>query len=221
MSRCSCLSRLFEPESHPCSSLADIITGSFTNCIAHLWDELGRRVHHRKNPPEILQELCNTFDLNPKWARTLPSGILHGIFIEALSLHFSYRSWHLTPWCGLEVQKPTLGTDLSTWLVSHVNFDKTNYGGGGSINIPCKIPYGKVLAHLGLKSKVLSIPFTDVSAWVGLCTSSPQQGVKSQLINICCKTPNGKILVHLEFRSKVLLGKFKVLHWNVIWHPLH
>jgi transposase len=25
--------------------------------IEHLWDELGRRVHHRQNSPEILQEL--------------------------------------------------------------------------------------------------------------------------------------------------------------------
>ena len=50
--------------------------------IEHLWDELGRRVHHRQNPPEALQELRNTFDLKPKWARTLPSGILHGIFIK-------------------------------------------------------------------------------------------------------------------------------------------
>ena len=31
MSRGSCLSRLSEPESHPCSSLAGIITGSVTN----------------------------------------------------------------------------------------------------------------------------------------------------------------------------------------------
>ena len=34
--------------------------------IEHLWDELGRRVHHRQNPPEILQEMHNTFGLNPK-----------------------------------------------------------------------------------------------------------------------------------------------------------
>jgi hypothetical protein len=26
--------------------------------------------------------LGNAFDLNPNWARTLPSGILHGIFID-------------------------------------------------------------------------------------------------------------------------------------------
>ena len=28
--------------------------------IAHLWDELGRRVLHRQNPPETLQELRDT-----------------------------------------------------------------------------------------------------------------------------------------------------------------
>jgi hypothetical protein len=36
--------------------------------IEQLWDELGKRVHHRQNPPETLQELRNTFDLNPNWA---------------------------------------------------------------------------------------------------------------------------------------------------------
>jgi hypothetical protein len=52
--------------------------------------------------------LGNTFDLNLKWARSLPSGILHGIFIEPLSRKFiCYRSQHLTPCCGLEMQKPT------------------------------------------------------------------------------------------------------------------
>jgi hypothetical protein len=40
---------------------------------------------------------------------------------------------------------------------------------------------GKVLAHLGFQSKELSGPLTDLSAWVGFCTSSPQQGVKYQL----------------------------------------
>ena len=40
---------------------------------------------------------------------------------------------------------------------------------------------GKVLAHLEFKSKVLPGPLNDLSAWVGFCTSSPQQGVKCQL----------------------------------------
>ena len=46
MSLGSCSSKLSEPESHPCSSLAGIITGSVTNW--NLWDELGRHVHHRQ-----------------------------------------------------------------------------------------------------------------------------------------------------------------------------
>jgi hypothetical protein len=40
---------------------------------------------------------------------------------------------------------------------------------------------GKFLNHLGLKSKVLPGLLTDLSAWVGFCTSSPQQSVKKQL----------------------------------------
>jgi hypothetical protein len=32
---------------------------------------------------------------------------------------------------------------------------------------------GKVLDHLWFMSKVLPGPFTDLSAWVGFCTSSP------------------------------------------------
>jgi hypothetical protein len=39
----------------------------------------------------------------------------------------------------------------------------------------------KVLDHLGFLSKVLPGPLTDLSAWVGFCTSSPQQGFKYQL----------------------------------------
>jgi hypothetical protein len=40
---------------------------------------------------------------------------------------------------------------------------------------------GKVLDHLGFRSKVLPGSLTDLSAWVDFCTSSPQQGVKYQL----------------------------------------
>jgi hypothetical protein len=40
---------------------------------------------------------------------------------------------------------------------------------------------GKILSNLGFKSKVLPWPLTELSAWLGFCTSSPQQGVKNQL----------------------------------------
>ena len=43
---------------------------------------------------------------------------------------------------------------------------------------------GKVLAHLVLQSKVLAKPLTDLSAWVGFCTSSPHQGVKYQQVQV-------------------------------------
>jgi hypothetical protein len=53
---------------------------------------------------------------------------------------------------------------------------------GGSLYISHEkyIKDGKVLVHLGYQSKVFSGPLTDLSAWVGFCTSSPQQGVKYQ-----------------------------------------
>ena len=53
-----------------------------------------------------VKNLGNTFDLNPKWARTLQSEIFHGIFKETPNNSFN-RSWYSTPCCGLEVRKPT------------------------------------------------------------------------------------------------------------------
>jgi hypothetical protein len=52
----------------------------------------------------------NTFDLNPKWLRNLPSLIYCSWDIHRDPLHkqkIKYQSWYLTPCCGLEVQKPT------------------------------------------------------------------------------------------------------------------
>jgi hypothetical protein len=79
----------------------------------------------------------------------------------------------LTPCCGLEVQKPTQAL-------------KSVKGPGNTFDLNPKwsekyIKDGKVLDHLGFKSKVLAGPLTDLSAWVGFFTSSPQQGVKYQL----------------------------------------
>jgi len=62
-------------------------------------------------------------------------------------------------------------------------FDIWNFSLGWNLLISHeKLPKdGKVLSHLGFKSKVLPMPLTELSAWVGFCTSSPQQGVKYQL----------------------------------------
>jgi len=70
----------------------------------------GLEVQKSTQELKLVKVLGHTFDLNPKWARTLPLGIVHGIFIEPPSLHnlfFKYQSWYLTLCCGLEAQKPT------------------------------------------------------------------------------------------------------------------
>jgi hypothetical protein len=54
--------------------------------------------------------------------------------------------------------------------------------GSLSISHEKHIKDGKVLVHLGYKSKVLPGSLTDLSAWVGFCTSSPQQGVKYKFV---------------------------------------
>jgi hypothetical protein len=65
----------------------------------------------------------------------------------------------------------TVPDELNIWIL------------GGTLYIShAKLPkHGKVLSHSGLNSKVFPGPLADLSAWVGFCTSSPQQGVKCQL----------------------------------------
>jgi hypothetical protein len=59
---------------------------------------------------------------------------------------------------------------------------KKNYVGGSLLIFHEKyIKDGKVLAHLEIQSKVFPGPLTVLSAWVGFCISSPQQGVEYQL----------------------------------------
>jgi hypothetical protein len=66
-----------------------------------------------EKPTQALQSVKgpgNTFDWKPKWSRTLPSLIYCSWNIYRNPLHkkkFKYESWYLTPYCGLEVQKPT------------------------------------------------------------------------------------------------------------------
>jgi hypothetical protein len=62
-----------------------------------------------RNLPMALKSvkgLDTIFDLSTKWARGLLSDILYGVFVEPPPILF-YRSWHLTPCCGLELQKST------------------------------------------------------------------------------------------------------------------
>jgi hypothetical protein len=102
----------------------------------------------------------------------------------------------LTPYCGFEVQKPTqalksvkgpgntfaLNPKWSRTLPSLIHFSWDINRDHPSIKNNQKyIKDGKVLDHMGIKSKVLPGPLTDLSAWVGFCTSSPQLGVKYQL----------------------------------------
>jgi hypothetical protein len=66
-----------------------------------------------QKPTQALQTVKgpgNTFDWNPKWAKTLPSLIYLSWDINRDPLHkqkIKYQCWYLTPCCGLEVQKPT------------------------------------------------------------------------------------------------------------------
>ena len=73
--------------------------------------------------------------------------------------------------------KPTAEYQISTLI-----FEK-QFMQGGLYKYSMKniLRTGKVHAHLGFQSKVFPGPLTDLSAWVGFCTSSPQQGVKYQL----------------------------------------
>ena len=63
------------------------------------------------NPTHVLKSvkgLGNTFDLNPKWERTLPSFDNFSWDIYSPPPPKSkYQSWYLTSCCGLEVQNPT------------------------------------------------------------------------------------------------------------------
>ena len=116
---------------------------------------------------------------------------------------------------GFCTSSPQQGAKYQLWYLKN----KIVKGGSLWLSHEKYIKDGKVLAHLGLKSKVLSGPLTDLSAWVGFCTSSPQQGVKYQLWYLICFCGGGslwishekyikygKVLAHLGFKSKVLPG---------------
>ena len=118
-------------------------------------------------------------------------------------------------WVGFCTSSPQQNVKYQLWYLNFVL-----WRGGVSINISWKIYQGRQSScHLGFKSKVLPGPLTDWSAWVGFCTSSPQQGVKYQLwyliffygggallISHEKYIKDGKVLDQLWFMSKVLPG---------------
>jgi transposase len=54
--------------------------------IEHLWDELGRRVRHRQNPPETLQEL---HDALVHECNNIPQAFIQGLIGSMRSLYFT------------------------------------------------------------------------------------------------------------------------------------
>jgi hypothetical protein len=77
------------------------------------------------------------------------------------------------------------------------------------------------LIYLGLKSKVFAGPLTDLSAWVGFCTSSPQQGVKykpTQALKSANDSGNTFDLIPKWSRTLPSLIYFS---WNIYRDPLH
>ena len=66
-----------------------------------------------QNPTQALKSVKgpgNTFDISPKWERTLSSfdNFSWDIYRVPPKKNSKYQSWYLTPCCGLEVQNPTL-----------------------------------------------------------------------------------------------------------------
>ena len=87
--------------------------------------------------------------------------------------------------------------------------------GGGSTNTPYKMSDGKPLAHLVLKSNIVSRPLTDLSAMgrflhikpttgCQMSTSIKQIWVRGGSLNIPCKISDGKFLAHLGSKSKLV-----------------
>ena len=78
--------------------------------------------------------------------------------------------------------------------VSNINFDIWIFR-GDRINIQWKFAEERQsFFQLGVRSNVLYGHLTDLSVLVGFCTSSPQQGVKYQLL-ICSKTYQLKLVI--------------------------
>jgi hypothetical protein len=106
--------------------------------------------------------------------------------------------------------KPTAGCQISTLIFG--------FGGGGvgtlCISHDKLLKDGKVLCHLGIRSKVLPGPLTDIS---GIMHLNPTAGCQISTLIFGCflgglcishekLQKDGKVLCHLGLRSKVLPG---------------
>ena len=156
-----------------------------------------------QKPTQVLKSVKgpgNTFDLNPKWARTLPSFIyFYWKFIETPlpQKTFKYQSSYLTPCCGLEVQKPTQALKsvkgpgntfelnpkwTRTLPLGNLDFCTSSPQQG----VKCQLQYLEFFWRGGLykytmkNSQRQSGHLTDLSCWVEFCTSNPKQGVQCQ-----------------------------------------
>jgi hypothetical protein len=67
----------------------------------------GLEVQYPTYTIKLFKVLGNTFDLSPKWQRTLHSFGNFSWDMYRVHPKSKYQSWYLTPCCGLEVQYPT------------------------------------------------------------------------------------------------------------------
>ena len=88
---------------------------------------------------------------------------------------FPGRLTELSAWVGFCISSPQQGVK---YQLSYFDF----FGGGGLWISDEKLPKdGNILSHLGFISRILPGPLTELSVWVGYCTSSPQHAVKYQV----------------------------------------
>jgi hypothetical protein len=122
-----------------------------------------------------MKNISKTAKCLPTWSlRTLPSFGNFSWDMHRVSPKSKYQSWYLKPCCGLEVQN-------STHALKSV-----------------KYPVNTFDLNPKWERTLLPGSYTDLSAWLGLCNSSPQQGVKYRLwyfflfggtLYICQRTP--------------------------------
>ena len=86
----SCWSKLSEPESHQCSSLAALSPDMLP--IERLWNELGRRVRHRQTTRGTLQKLRDS--LEHEWKNKPLSNDLIGSMRQRCKTFVTARGGH-------------------------------------------------------------------------------------------------------------------------------